>query len=157
MNLTKNFTLEECVRTSRPLPNVPNATITAHLKETCERMAQPLRDLYGRGLVVNSGYRSEAVNKAVGGASNSSHKYGYALDIVPQDNDMAAFVRCLLLWAERNDFDQIILEKYGHKRRGVPDWVHIGWKRSDGSQRRQVLKQVPQGKKWVYQTYKVYN
>lgn len=139
MDLTQNFTLAECCKTSKALPNTPSATITAHLKETCENMAQPLRDAYGKPVAVNSGYRSEAVNRAVGGAANSAHKYGYALDTVPLDRtDMAAYQSAVLKWAKSHQFDQVILERVGSD--GLARWLHIGWRRGDGSQRRQVLK-----------------
>lgn len=84
MNLTKNFTLEELTgsATARRLgiDNTPNAKQMEYISKLAQEL-QTIRDAFGRSIVVNSGFRCEKLNKAVGGAGNSDHKYGCAVDI----------------------------------------------------------------------------
>lgn len=84
MNLTKNFTLEELTAspTAKRL-GIDNTPSTEEL-ENIYKLAgvlQKIRDAFGRSIVVNSAFRCEKLNKAVGGASNSDHKFGCAADI----------------------------------------------------------------------------
>ena len=80
MNLSKNFSLEEMCRSNtasvRGLPNVPNAEQVKNLQQLCENVLQPLRNHLGKPVVINSGFRTQAVNMAVGGAKNSQHTKG---------------------------------------------------------------------------------
>lgn len=85
MNITRNFTLEELVRSPTAsrlsIPNTPSVNVTRNLILLCNHILQPLRDAYGKPIIVNSGYRSPELNKAIGGAKNSQHKLGQAADI----------------------------------------------------------------------------
>lgn len=81
MKITNNFTWEELLRTSTGLDNTPTKEAKAYLEELCELILQPIRDEYGKPLIVTSGYRSDKVNKAVGGAKTSQHLRGQAADI----------------------------------------------------------------------------
>ena len=85
MNLTKNFTLDEMVRSTtaiqKKIDNTPSNEVIANLKFLCEQVLQPIRDITGRPLRVNSGYRSEALNNAVNGSKTSDHRFGYAADV----------------------------------------------------------------------------
>lgn len=83
MKLSKNFTLEELTRTNTGLLNIPNITEEDFLKQLCTYLLQPIRDEHGL-IKINSGYRSKAVNDAVGGVNGSQHKKGQAGDIVPE-------------------------------------------------------------------------
>ena len=82
MKLSKNFSLAELSKTDTGLLNVPNIIEEDFLKQLCVYILQPIRDHCGR-IDVNSGYRSKAVNDAVGGVNNSQHKKGQAADIRP--------------------------------------------------------------------------
>ncbi len=118
MNLTKNFTLEELTVTNSGLDNTPNCEEIGRLRVLCEKVLQPLRELYGKPIIVNSGFRSQAVNKAVGGAKNSQHAFGEAADITggnAKENE-------ILYNLVKNNFifDQLIDE---HNFR----WVHISY------------------------------
>ena len=135
MQLTKNFSLEELTATSKKVDNTPNATQLAHLKETAN-MLQDLRDSYGKGIRINSGFRSAALNKIVGGSSTSAHSYGYAADTVPSDGDMKEYQKAVLEWAKTNKFDQIIIE---YPKNYVASWIHIGLKNGSGLQRKQII------------------
>lgn len=104
------------------LPNVENL-ITEVL--------DPLREWYGKPITINSGFRSPALNKAVGGSATSDHMQGRAADITggsPAENKkLFNLVQSLGL-----PFDQLIDEKNFA-------WVHVSY-RSEKENRKQVLK-----------------
>lgn len=110
--------------------NEPNGEIKCHLKELME-VLDLVREAWGSAIVVNSGYRCEELNKAVGGSRTSAHLTGYAVDMHPvngQNKKFHRFVEQFLL--ERGiGFDQLINE-YDYS------WTHLGLKNKDGNQRR---------------------
>ena len=135
MKLSKNFSLEEMCRSNtasvRGLPNVPNAEQVKNLQQLCENVLQPLRNHLGKPVVINSGFRSQAVNMAVGGAKNSQHTKGEAADIKCKDYPYA---KKIYAWIMDNlEFDQVILE-----RKGKAVWVHVSF-RTNGKNRQQAL------------------
>ena len=83
--MTPNFTLSELTRSETAatlhINNEPGTIPLANLKELCENILQPLRNVYGKPIIVNSGFRSAALNAAIGGARNSQHMLGQAVDI----------------------------------------------------------------------------
>ena len=95
MKLSKNFTLAELTKTDTGLLNVPNIIDEDFLKQLCTYILQPIRDSCGR-IGISSGYRSKAVNDAVGGVNNSQHKKGQAADIVPAQSDIADVYRWII-------------------------------------------------------------
>ena len=126
--LTTNFSLHEMIKSEtasrRDMDNTPHSDeVIANLTVLCEQVLQPLRDAYGVGIKVNSGYRSPDVNAAVGGSRTSDHCKGQAADIeipgVP-NRDLALYIR------DNFEFTQLILEGYIE---GVPDsgWVHVSY------------------------------
>ena len=135
MKLSKNFSLEEMCRSNtarvRGLPNVPNAEQVKNLQQLCENVLQPLRNHLGKPVVINSGFRSQAVNMAVGGAKNSQHTKGEAADIKCKDY---LYAKEIYTWIMDNlEFDQVILE-----RKGKAVWVHVSF-RTNGKNRQQAL------------------
>lgn len=82
MNLSPHFTLQELTTTSTGLSNVPNADEVCRLRALCSAVLEPWRERVGP-LQVNSGYRSEEVNAAVGGSTTSQHRQGEAADVQP--------------------------------------------------------------------------
>lgn len=151
----KYFTIQECVRSAKAvekhIDNTPSPEIEAHLRETVERLADPLREAWavyctenGLGtpaIHVSSGYRCPALNKAVGGVPTSAHCFGYALDLQPLNNQMRAFKRFCREFLADKDFDQLISE--GEKPDGRPSWMHVGYKHPDGvTQRKQLLSMI---------------
>lgn len=137
MKLSKNFTVAEFSKsqtaTRKGIDNEPKGIHLRAAEELFANVVQPVRDNFGP-TIINSGYRSPALNEAVGGSSKSQHCKGEAVDIeVPgvSNYDVA-------LWIEANlDFDQLILEGY---KKGDPNsgWVHVSYK-ADGSNRKSVL------------------
>lgn len=148
MNLTSNFTLEELVKSETALrkgmDNTPDEGSVRNLKALAENVLQPVRDAFGKGVKVNSGYRHPDVNAAVGGSRTSDHCKGMAADIeIPgvANHELAT-------WIEQNlKFTQVILEFY---TKGIPDsgWVHVSYDPSN--LKCQTLTAVKQDGKTVY-------
>ena len=128
MNLTENFTLEELTET-RHGENTPTPEHIENLKLLATKVLQPLRNAVGQ-VVVSSGYRSERVNKIVGGSTTSQHCKGEAVDIICKNN------RAAFIWIANNLlFDQLIWE-YGNEK--DPSWIHVSYKRTGN--RKQILR-----------------
>ena len=137
MKLTPNFTLSEMTKSDTALrldmDNTPNAVQVENLKTLCEKVLQPVRDHFGKGVKVNSGFRHPQVNAAVGGSKTSDHCKGMAADIeIPgiANGDLAQWI------VDNLEFRQVILEFYTP---GVPDsgWVHVSFNPEDN--KKQVL------------------
>jgi uncharacterized protein YcbK (DUF882 family) len=129
MQITKNFTLTELKTTSTGITNEPNRQSICALIKLCGKVLQPARNMYGGAIRVNSGYRSYAVNKAVGGARNSQHSLGEAADITvhSKENNKKLFE----LIKDNLSFDQLINERNY-------SWIHVSY-RSEKENRNQVL------------------
>jgi uncharacterized protein YcbK (DUF882 family) len=82
---TKNFSYDELIASSTAkrlgLDNTPSEEEKEKLRQLAEEILQPIRDAWKSPIIVNSAYRSEEVNKAVGGVKNSQHRLGEAADI----------------------------------------------------------------------------
>jgi len=128
MNLSPHFTLAEMTAsptaTRLGIRNVAQPAIVESLRLVCVNVLEPVRAHFGRPVTINSGYRSQAVNKAVKGASSSQHVKGEAVDFeVPgvPNMDVAAWARFNL------QFDQLIAECVS-PRDPAAGWVHVSWK-----------------------------
>ena len=139
MRLSPHFNLGEMTKSQTALrmgmDNDPDEETIEALTTLCVEALEPIREHFGRPVVVNSGFRSGRVNKAIGGSATSQHCRGEAADVeVPGlDNEI------LYLWAAENiDFDQLILEYYyaGEESSG---WVHVSYV-SRGTNRKQRLR-----------------
>ena len=120
--LSQHFTLGELSKTSvwTPDGNIPSHVHIENLKRLCgwlEMLRSEWNKRYGEGddpIVINSGYRSEAVNKAVGGVSGSNHLTGCAADIrVAGMEQMVRYATILLDISDESqeDFDELLLER----------------------------------------------
>lgn len=109
MRLSKNFTLAELTKTSVGLPNNPSDVEIERLKILCEKVLQPLRDEFNAPIIVNSGYRSQQVNKAVGGVPTSQHLKGEAADITAGSRERN---KRLFEIIKTMEFDQVISYDY---------------------------------------------
>ena len=137
--LSPHFTLGELTKTSVRIENVPNEAQVENLRRVCrwlERLRRRWNDLYGEGddpIVINSGFRSAAVNKAVGGAPTSNHLTGCAVDIrVAGLEQLLRYAVILLDISDESgeDFDELLLE-----RNGAVMWLHFAV-RPSGNRRR---------------------
>ena len=131
-NLGKYFSLEELTVTHENLDNTPGPTARKNLKVLVDNLLDPLREMINEPIAVNSGFRTLAVNKAIGGALNpiSQHTKGEAADIECFDN-----AKLFQVIREHFQFDQLIWEKGNDL---YPDWVHVSYK-ANGN-RNQILK-----------------
>lgn len=129
MKLSPHFDLAEFTTSQTAsrldLDNTPDADTIARLKITAENMEE-VRALLGKPISISSGYRSKAVNKAVGSSDTSAHIRGWAVDFIcPAFGTPLAI--CRVLAKSRIDWDQIIEEG---------SWTHISF---DPRMRREVL------------------
>lgn len=120
MKLSEHFSLAEMCKTSANLDNVPNEAQVENLKRLCgwlEMLRSEWNKRYGEGndpIFINSGFRSEAVNKAVGGVKGSNHLSGCAADIrVAGIEQLVRYATILLDISDesREDFDELLLER----------------------------------------------
>lgn len=132
--LTPHFSLDELIfsQTSARLgiDNTPDAAVLANLKRLAGVLEQVRAALGGTPIVISSGYRSPNLNKAVGGAQNSAHVSGLAVDFTaPHFGSVLATAKAIA----KSDiaFDQMIFE-YGR-------WVHLGLATGSAPPRRQLL------------------
>lgn len=148
MQLTNNFSLAEMVKSETALrhdmDNTPGEAEIASLRLLCEKILQPVREHYGKGVKVNSGFRHPDVNAKVGGSKTSDHCKGQAADIeipgIPNAD--------LAIWIMDNlEYTQLILEFYTP---GVPDsgWVHVSY--DPANLKNQVLTATKKDGKTVY-------
>ena len=150
MRLTEHFKLSEFTHsstaTARGIDNTPNEQQIANLKRICEEILEPLRAFAGQPIIIGSGFRCPALNKAVGEVKNSQHMTGEACDIrLPRtpyvdwgDNlahtDMSVAYRWLDFLEHHTDFDQLILE-HSHGEY----WIHVSCKSDRSRNRHQVI------------------
>ena len=139
MKLSEHMTLAELTKTNTGIANVPNEAQVENLKRVCrwlERLRKRWNDKYGDGddpIIINSGFRSPEVNKAVGGVPTSNHLTGCAVDIRCIGMEQALRYASILLDISdmsREDFDELLIEQ---KRSVV--WIHFAV-RPSGNRRR---------------------
>lgn len=139
MKLSEHFTLRELTKTSVGLPNVPTEDEVKNLRRVCgwlEMLRDEWNRRYGEGdepIVISSGFRSVAVNRAVGGVPTSNHTTGCAVDIRVSGMEQLLRYAVILLDISdesREDFDELLLE-----RRGSVVWLHLAV-RQQGNRRR---------------------
>lgn len=140
--MSRYFTLPELLASDtakkKGIDNTPSFEVVEHLQDLADNLLDPLRQAWGAPIRVTSGYRSEKLNKAVGGVANSAHLTGYAADLQPSDRRKTArFILFANAWLlEKNiGFDQVIDERSGSER-----WLHLAIRSREGKQRRQFLK-----------------
>ena len=125
MKLSKNFSLEELTRsataTKLGIDNTPDDEHLKNLQVVVDEIAQPLRDYFGKPVRINSGYRSPALNEAIGGSKKSQHSKGEALDL---EIDGVSNMEVAGWITENCDYDQVILEFYNPAEGPNSGWVH---------------------------------
>ena len=135
--LTKHFTLEEFSHSStakaRGIDNTVPKQLVPALRNLCERVLEPLRERVKEPVIISSGYRCPALNKAVGGTNTSQHMKGEACDIYMEDKTKLRKWFAILL---DGDFDQLIFER---NRRTDRCWIHVSCKQDTSLNRHQVI------------------
>ena len=121
---SKYFDLEEFLTSStarqRSIENMPSWEVVQNLLELA-LFLDGVREAWGRGIRINSGFRNDKLNTAVGGVASSAHKYGFAADLYPVNGKFDEFVAFMRKYLKDKDFDQCITE--GSKK---SHWVHFG-------------------------------
>lgn len=138
----KNFTWGELIASPtakrRGIGNRPDCVAEGRLIHIVQEVAQPARDALGR-IRVGSGFRSAALNQAVGGALSSAHLFGAALDLEPRQTTTAY----LALWLAYNlpAWDQIILER----NKDGDEWLHVAlWPTGERINRGEIRRHWPE-------------
>ena len=132
--MSKYFTLQELLRSDTAVKKRIDNTPSWEVVRNLERLAaflDEIREAWGSGIRVSSGYRCPQLNTAVGGVTNSAHQYGNAADIVPVNGKMNEFEAFLKKWLKGRKFDQVIYES----NRSGSRWVHVGLYSNKGEQR----------------------
>ena len=115
-NLTEHFTLEELTHTDhRELENIPNDSEISNIKRLAEFLESVKTVLGGKPVMVNSAFRSKAVNDAVGSKDSSQHRVGCAADIRIPGMTPDEVVKAII--ASNLGYDQIIRE--------FDRWTHV--------------------------------
>ena len=155
MKLSKNFSLEELTRsataTKLGIDNTPDEEHLNNLQVVVDEIAQPLRDHFGKPVRINSGYRSPALNDAIGGSKKSQHSKGEALDL---EIDGVSNMEVAGWITENCDYDQVILEFFNPADGPNSGWVHASCKADLSQNRKRNLIALKDGKKTIYQVAK---
>jgi len=153
MKLSEHLELSEVIRSEsakrRGISNMPTEEHMKNLKLIAENVFEPIRANFRQPIRISSGYRSQSLNAAIGGATRSQHSTGEALDI-DMDGTALSNKEIFNFIKEKLSFDQLIWE-FGNDHN--PDWVHVSYS-ANGSQRKQVLKAIKENGKTKYIPYK---
>lgn len=135
--VSRNFTLEELCASNtakaKGIKNQPGAQEIVCLTSLTQHVLQPLREWWGKPIVIASGYRCPELNRAVGGVQNSQHMKGQAVDLF-LDGDLKKGDRWIDYISNHLPFDQLI---YEHNANGT-FWVHVSFD-PFGCNRKQVI------------------
>jgi len=154
MKLSEHLDLAEVTRSDsakrKGISNEPTAEHLENFKKLAENIFEPIRKHFGVPIHISSGYRSKALNTAIGGSLTSQHCTGEAIDIDMDGSANGVTNKMVFEYIKANlNFDQMIWE-FGTKDN--PDWVHVSYE-STGKQRKQILRAVKSGGKTTYQPY----
>ena len=123
--ISKHITYNEATRSETAkalgIDNTPNKKELENIKRIAEEIFEPLRKWAGHPIRINSCFRNEATNRAIGGSKSSAHRHGFAFDLDSLGKKSNAE---LFKWMEKNlKFDQLIWE-FGTEEN--PAWIHVG-------------------------------
>lgn len=161
--LSENFTLEEMLVSSTArkygIDNTPDAVSKANMTLLCSKLLQPIRNGYGKSIIVSSGYRCPALNTKIGGSKTSQHMRGQAADINDgtgyKQGGEARYEANAKLFAyiyDKGGYDQLINEF--PDAQGRPQWIHVSYNPNLKKQRGQALVAKKVNGKTVYLPYK---
>lgn len=131
-HLSPHFTLREMTLSAaaieKGLDNTPDALAVVNLRLLCQNVLEPLRRRFGK-IRVTSGFRSVAVNSAVGGAEMSQHRFGQAADLHVGSRETGRKMFDFLRF--ETPFDQLI---YEYRPRDGAEWIHVSYN-AEGNRR----------------------
>jgi hypothetical protein len=147
MNLSKHVTRAEFERSetaiNHGIPNFMNEFEIQRAILLCQNVFEPIRAYVGRPIRINSGFRSVATNKRIGGASSSQHCMAEAFDLDLHDRELFEWI------LDNVEYDQAIYEAGNDEK---ADWFHISYRK--GRNRKQALRMIKKGGKSTYVPYK---
>ena len=152
MRISKHISYKEAVHSNtakrRGIENTPNDDQLYNMAKVAHNIFEPLRLYVGGAIKINSFFRSQELNKEIGGSTKSQHCNGCAIDIDDiyghkSNYEMFQYIR------ENLDFDQLIYE-FGDADN--PDWVHVSYV-SSKENRNRVLRAVKNNGKTSYQVF----
>ena len=135
----------------KDLDNTPNEEQLKCMKEVANNLFEPLREWVGGGIKINSFFRGEPVNTAIGGSTRSQHMKGQAIDIDDTfghktNAEMYHYIK------DNLDFDQLIWE-FGDNEN--PNWVHISWVSHRPNRKKLTIAKKVNGKtKYIHEEHK---
>lgn len=154
MQLSEHFSLNEFIISESAkragIDNMPPAEHIENLKKLCINVLEPIRAHFGVPIHISSGYRCKALNRLIGGASNSQHTLGQAADLDLEGIAGVDNKKLFMFIKDNLNFDQVLWE-FGDSNN--PAWVHVSFS-PDGKQRKEVLKAIKQNGKTAYVKYK---
>jgi hypothetical protein len=152
MQLSTNLSLAEVTRSEtakrRGISNMPTPEHIENFKKLAVNIFQPIREHFGKPILISSGYRSAELNKAIGGSLSSQHSSGEAIDIDMDGTDITN-AQIFNYIKDNLNFDQMIWE-FGTDAN--PDWVHVSFA-ANRSQRKQILVAKKVNGKTTYTPY----
>jgi zinc D-Ala-D-Ala carboxypeptidase len=154
MQITQHLNLAELTRSEtakrKGISNMPTPEHLENIKNLAINIFEPIRRNFGQPIHISSGYRSKELNTAIGGSLTSQHCSGEAIDIDMDNSSNGITNKQVFDYIKQHlNFDQLIWE-FGTKDN--PDWIHVSYK-TNGKQRKQVLRAVKQGSKTTYIPY----
>lgn len=121
------FTLRELTNSSTAsrnhIDNTPSAEIIQNLQYGVDMVLDPLRRLYGKPIVITSGYRCPELNKSVGGVANSWHTQGNAADI-----HVSSLAEASKIFSNLQKIPSVDTALFEHSKNG--QWLHVQWNMS---------------------------
>jgi hypothetical protein len=140
MKLSNYVSLSEVTKSDtakrKGISNEPTPEHLENLKTICTEVFDKVREHFGVPIYISSGYRSAALNKAIGGSSTSDHNLGRALDLDQDGHGNGVTNMEVFEFIKDNlEFDQLIGEF--QRADGNFDWVHVGYRK--GANRKQIL------------------
>jgi hypothetical protein len=152
MQLSTNLSLAEVTRSEtakrRGISNMPTPEHIENFKKLAINIFQPIREHFGKPILISSGYRSAELNKAISGSLSSQHCSGEAIDIDMDGTDITN-AQIFNYIKDNLNFDQMIWE-FGTDAN--PDWVHVSFA-ANRSQRKQILVAKKVNGKTTYTPY----
>jgi hypothetical protein len=150
MNLTENVSLKELTKSESAtrfgISNEPTEEALTNLQKLATHILQPVRDHFGKPLIITSGYRSPELCVKIGSTTTSQHTKGQAADF--EIGGIAN--KDLSDWIHQNlDYDQLILE-FWKPEDPNSGWVHCSYK-GEGLNRKQYLRAITENGKTKYE------
>ena len=136
---TENFKISELEYSDIAIKYKIDNTIPDELEFNAKRLlkfVQGIRDKWGSGIRITSGFRGELLNKIIGGSKTSAHRKCNAVDIYPVNDKFDEFKKFIVEYLKDKNFDQCIEES---SNEGKTKWIHFGLYNNSDKQRRQIF------------------